>query len=167
MQFGTVRRVFGSFACDITIVCVYGAFKPTLHVVVKMHKVDVSGCSMINALAAHDTNAVQQLLTSGYDVNMNLGDDMGECNVLASHRPRGWLVVVHSSTELLHGGTKSRCVVRTGSALHYSIEVGHWSGFRVLLSHGADIEALVEDNHQTPLMKAAQLGQPFLIVHSD
>ena len=34
---------------------------------------------MINALAAHDTNTVQQLLTSGYDVNMNLGDDMGEC----------------------------------------------------------------------------------------
>ena len=77
MQFGTVRRGFGCFACDITIVCVYGTLKPTL--VVRMHKVDVSGCSMINALAAHDTNAVQQLLTSGYDVNMNLGDDMGEC----------------------------------------------------------------------------------------
>ena len=75
--------------------------------------------------------------------------------------------MVHSATELLHGGMKSRCVVGTGSALHYAIEVGHWSGFRVLLSRGADVEALIEDNHQTPLMKAAQLGQPFLIVHSD
>ena len=74
--------------------------------------------------------------------------------------------MVHEVTELRHRGTKSRCFVRTGSALHYSIEVGHWSGFRVLLSHGADIEALVEDNHQTPLMKAAQLGQPFLIARS-